>query len=111
MWVSRYYAHGDMLETLAQRDALSEPRPSVENMSLEDLLQNVYGEAAQPDGMDLLLVYSSSKQGTFDRLHEATLFPSQGTASDKEWGNLSGATAQSGRSFGALVDSRPRWPK
>ncbi len=96
---------------LARRDALSEPRPSVENMSPEDLLQNVYGKAAQPDGMDLLLVYSGSKQGTFDRLHEAALFPSRGTESDKEWDDLSGATAQSGRSFGALGDSRPRWPK
>lgn len=87
-WVSGYYAHGDTLETLAQRDALSEPRPSVENMSPEELMQNVYGEAARPDGMDILLAYCCSRQGTFDRLHEAALFPSQATANEREWGEI-----------------------
>jgi len=87
-WISGYYAHGDTLETLGQRDALLEPRPSIENMSPDDLVQNVYGEAARPDGMDLLLLYSGSKQGTFDRLHEAAFFPSQATASDREWSEI-----------------------
>ncbi|KAI9449327.1 alpha/beta-hydrolase [Lactarius psammicola] len=83
-WVSGYYAHGDTLETLAPYDALLEPHPSIENMSPEDLMQNVYEEAAQPDGMDMLLMYSCIKQGTPDRLHEAALFPSQAT----EWGEV-----------------------
>jgi pimeloyl-ACP methyl ester carboxylesterase len=87
-WVSGYYAHGDTLETLAQRDALLEPRPSIENMSPEDLTQNVYEEGAQPDHMDLLLVRSGYRQGTFERLHKAMLFPSQDTASDREWGEI-----------------------
>ena len=87
-WVSGYYAHGDTVETLAQRDALSEPRPSIENMSPEDLIQNVYEEGAKPDHMDLLLVRIGNKQGTFERLRAAALFPSQATASDREWGEI-----------------------
>lgn len=87
-WVSGYYAHGDTLETLVQRDALSEPLPSIENMSPEDLIQNVYEEGAQPDHMDLLLARSGNRQGTFERLRAAALFPSQDTASDREWGEI-----------------------
>lgn len=87
-WVSGYYAHGDTLETLAQRDALSDPRPSIENMSPDDLIQNIYEEGAQPDHMDSILARSCSKQGTFERLREAALFPSQATASDREWGEI-----------------------
>ncbi|KAN0131574.1 alpha/beta-hydrolase [Lactarius tabidus] len=87
-WVSGYYAHGDTLETLAQCDTLLEPHLSIENMLPEDLTQNVYEEGAQPDHMDLLLVHSGYRQGTFERLHKAVLFPSQDTASNREWGEI-----------------------
>jgi len=87
-WVSGYYAHGDTLETLAQRDTLPDPRPSIENMSPDDLVQNLYAEAAQPDHMDLILLQSSYKHGTWERIRVAALFPSQATASDREWGEI-----------------------
>lgn len=87
-WISGYYAHGDTLEALAQRDALSEPRPSIENMSPADLIQNIYEEGTQPDHMDLLLARRGYKQGTFERLRVAALFPSQATVSDRQWGEI-----------------------
>ena len=87
-WLSGYYAHGDTLETLAQRDALSEPRPSIENMSPEDLKQNVYEEGTQPDHRDILLMRSGAKQGALERLRAAALFPSHETARDREWGEI-----------------------
>jgi len=87
-WISGYYAHGDTVEMLEQRDALPERRPSVENMSPEDLIQNVYAEGTQPEHMDLLLVRSGVKQGTFERIREAALFPSQDTENDREWGEI-----------------------
>ena len=37
MWVTSYYAHGDTLETLSIRDALTEPGPTDVRMSPEDL--------------------------------------------------------------------------
>lgn len=87
-WISGYYAHGDTLETLAQRDALSEPCPSIENMSPEDLNHNVYEEGAQHDHMDLLFMRSGAKQGAFERLRLAALFPSHDSARDREWGEV-----------------------
>ncbi|KAH9059876.1 alpha/beta-hydrolase [Lactarius vividus] len=100
--VSGYFAHGNTPETLA-RDALSEPRPSIENMSPEDFLQNVYDEAAQPDSMDLLLASNGVKQGTFDRLHDAALFPSNATASDREWGEIEFRFVWCDRTIGLIV--------
>ncbi|KAH9015753.1 alpha/beta-hydrolase [Lactarius deliciosus] len=73
--VSGYFAHGDTPETLTH-DTLSEPGPSIENMPVK------------PDSMDMLLTYSGVKQGTFDRLHDAALFPSHATVSDREWGDI-----------------------
>jgi hypothetical protein len=67
---------------------LSEPRPSIENMSPEDLTRNVYEEGAQPDHMDMLLARSDYRQGAFERLHKAALSPSQDTASEREWGEI-----------------------
>ena len=87
-WVSGYYAHGDTLETLAQRDTLSDPRPSIENMSPDDLIQNLYAEGARPDHMDLIVLQSGHQQGTFERNRVAALSPSQATASDREWGEI-----------------------
>ncbi|KAH9013654.1 alpha/beta-hydrolase [Lactarius pseudohatsudake] len=100
--VSGYFAHGDTPETLTH-DALSEPGPSIENMSPEDLLQNLYEEAAKPDSLDFLLIYSGIKQGTFDRLHDAALFPSHATASDREWGDIEFRVVWCDRTIGLIV--------
>ncbi|KAI9436612.1 alpha/beta-hydrolase [Lactarius indigo] len=101
-WVTGYFSHGDTLETLA-RNVLSEPRSSIENMSPEDLLQNVYEEGAKPDNMDLLMIYNGVKQGTFDRLHDAALFPINATASDKEWGDIEFRFVWCDRTIGLIV--------
>ena len=78
-WVSGYYRHGESVDELEQRTALTEPRPSILRMSPEDVSNAVYSGPAQPGGSDNIFMESGIHHKMFKSLKERAFYLTDGS--------------------------------
>ncbi|EJC98281.1 uncharacterized protein FOMMEDRAFT_162047 [Fomitiporia mediterranea MF3/22] len=87
-WVSGYYSHGKSVSELELRKPLTNPRPTIETMTPNDLASTMYVYAEFPDGADKTLMEAGVQHGLFNFLREATLYPPFTEEKSKDWDSI-----------------------
>ncbi|KAL5522412.1 hypothetical protein ACEPAG_8428 [Sanghuangporus baumii] len=83
-WVSGYYLHGNSSAELEHRNALPEPRPTIETMSKEDIEAALFPPPANPGGSDQILMDTGIRCGLYAALRKAALFPPASSLSNSK---------------------------
>lgn len=63
-WVTGYYTHGDSPDQLERRTPVSDPQPSILNMTPEEMGSNFSPSPAGPGGSDFITLNSGIKSGS-----------------------------------------------
>ncbi|KAH8103277.1 hypothetical protein BXZ70DRAFT_905260 [Cristinia sonorae] len=85
-WVTGHYHHGESLSTLELRTPLSEPKPTIETMTSEEIASSLDAAPGRPDGSDELLRNAGVQLGLFEELRLRAYFPSE--TSSSEWDDV-----------------------
>ena len=86
-WITGYFSHGNTLSTVADRVVLTEPCPTIDNMTQADFASSVDTLPAAQDQSDFVMMSSGVRDGLYTVLKDRALFPrsrgDKGTSS--EW--------------------------
>lgn len=92
VWVSSYYAHGDVwtagTAAVESRNALPSPPPTLLTMTAEDLAESAYSAPGEEGGSEQLLVQASLIHRTYASLHEGAFRLQQAGEGADEWPNV-----------------------
>lgn len=87
-WVSGYYEHGDSIPSLEQRNALASPRPTILNMSQDDIESGMDIKPTLPGGSDNVMLDQGIKHGLFAILREEAVYVNKTPRHSGEWSDI-----------------------
>ncbi|KAL5531023.1 hypothetical protein ACEPAG_3899 [Sanghuangporus baumii] len=91
-YVSGYYSHGELPRGLELRNPASQPRPTFETMSSDEIESSMYPSPALPGRSDTLLFEAGIQHGLFRELKDEVLYRCTSTTSIDDvldaWNNV-----------------------
>lgn len=73
-WVTGYYTHGDSPDELERRKHVDDPRPTILNMTLEDIQTNFVQEPTAVGGSDLMLLEGGIGTGLNEVMRKSAFY-------------------------------------